>query len=99
MPSASRVAYDVAGYRRFAAELAIDDAAGLEGSVVFKVLLEDDANQWRPAYESPIVRGGDSPVPISIDLKGAKRMALIVDFADRADECDWADWLNARLTK
>jgi hypothetical protein len=26
-------------------------------------------------------------------------MALIVDFADRGDECDWADWLQARLIK
>lgn len=99
MPSASRVAYDVAGYRRFEAELAIDEAAGLKGSVIFKVLLEGEPNQWRPAYESAIIRGGETPVPISIDLKGATRMALIVDFADRADECDWADWLNARLTK
>ena len=29
----------------------------------------------------------------------APRLALTIDFADRGDECDWADWLNARLTK
>ena len=39
------------------------------------------------------------PVPISIDLQGAARMALLVDFADRGDECDYADWLMARLIK
>jgi hypothetical protein len=99
MPSASRVAYDVPGYRRLQAELAIDDAASLSGSVVFKVLLEDGASQWRVAYQSPIVRGGDAPLPIDIDLKGASRIVLLVDFADRGDECDYADWLHARLVR
>jgi NPCBM/NEW2 domain-containing protein len=99
MPSASRLAFDVAGYRKFEAELAIDAAAGHSGSVVFKVLLETAPSQWRTAYESPIIRGGDAPLPISIDLKGAARLALIVEFADRGDECDYADWLMARLSK
>jgi hypothetical protein len=99
MPSASRVACDVAGFRKFEAEIALDDAAGAKGSVQFRVLLEAAPNDWKAAYESPVVRGGDAPLPISVDLAGAKRMALIVDFADRGDECDWADWLNARLTK
>jgi hypothetical protein len=99
MPSTSRVAYDVAGYRKFAAEVALDESAGLKGSVVFRVLLESAPNEWQPAYEGPVIRGGDPPLPISIDLKNAKRMALIVDFADRGDECDWADWLQARLIR
>jgi hypothetical protein len=99
MPSTSRVAYGVAGYRKFEAELALDDAAGNKGSVVFRVLLESAPNDWKSAYESPIVRGGDGPLPISVDLKGAMRMALIVDFADRGDECDWANWLQARLIR
>jgi hypothetical protein len=99
MPSASRLAYDVAGYRKFEAEIAIDDAAGLAGSVVFKVVLEAEPGNWATAYESPVVRGGDAPIPISVDLKGAGRMALLVDFADRGDVCDHANWLHARLTK
>jgi hypothetical protein len=99
MPSASRVAYDVAGYRKFQAELAVDDAAGLRGSVIFKVLLEGQAGGWQAAYESPTIRGGDPPLAMSLDLKGALRMALIIDFADRGDECDYADWLCARLVR
>jgi hypothetical protein len=99
MPSASRLAYDVAGFRKFQAELAIDKTAGLKGSVVFKVLLEGASGQWQTAYESPVLRGGDSPVAVSIDLKDASRMALLVDFADRGDECDYADWLQARLVR
>ena len=34
-----------------------------------------------------------------VDLTGAKRLTLRVDFADRGDELDHADWLNARLVK
>jgi hypothetical protein len=99
MPSASRLAYDVSGYRKFEAEIAIDDAAGIDGSVVFKVVLEVEPGNWATAHESPVVRGGDAPVPVSVDLKGAGRMALLVDFADRGDVCDYANWLQARLVK
>jgi hypothetical protein len=99
MPSAARLAYDVSGYRKLDAEIAVDDEAGLRGSVVFKVLLETRLNEWQVAYESPVVRGGDAPLPVSVDLKGASRLALLTDFADRGDECDWADWLHARLIK
>jgi hypothetical protein len=36
---------------------------------------------------------------VSVELAGAMRLALLVDFADRGDTCDWADWLHARLVK
>jgi hypothetical protein len=99
MPSASRAAYAAAGFRRFEAEVAIDAAAGLAGSVIFKVLLESDSGEWRTAYESPTVRGGEPPRAVSVDLAGASRVALLVDFAERGDACDWANWLHARLVK
>jgi len=50
-------------------------------------------------YASPIVRGGQPPVPGSVDIAGAKRIDLVVDFANRTDELDHADWLNARLVR
>lgn len=99
MRSSSRLAYDVSGFRKFEAELALDASAGRGGSVVYKVLTQDAAGAWQPAYESPVIRGGEAPVPISVDLKGAGRMALIVEFADRGDEQDNANWLAARLVK
>ena len=43
--------------------------------------------------------GLGEPVPLSADLNGAKRISLLVDFADRGDERDHADWLNARLVR
>jgi hypothetical protein len=99
MHTTSRLAYDVEGYSKFEAALALNDTAGRGGSVVFKVLTQNMAGQWSSAYESPIIRGGDAPTPISIDLQGASRLALIVEFADRGDELDHANWLGARLIK
>jgi hypothetical protein len=98
MHSTARLAYDLGGrYRSLQAELAIDERAGNRGSVLFRVFLDRGDNQWQTGYESPVVRGGDELLPISVDVSDAQRIALIVDFADRGDELDYANWLNARL--
>jgi hypothetical protein len=82
--------------RRFAAEVAIDDAAIGRGSVVFRVLLLENGT-WRSTYVSPVVRGGDVPLPISVELGNAEKIALEVGYADRGDERDYANWLDARF--
>ena len=93
MHSAARLTYLLEKpYRRFQAELAIDDATEGQGSVRFRVLLDG-----REKLATGIVRGRMPPLPVSIDLASAKRLDLIVDYADRADEMDHADWLAARL--
>jgi hypothetical protein len=98
--STARLAYRLDGrFDRFAADLALDDAAGTRGSVIYRVFLERDAGDWQAAYESPTLRGGDPAIPISLDIRGAQRLALIVDYADRGDVLDRANWLNARLVK
>lgn len=100
MHSPSRITYDLdRPYRRFQAELAIDDEAVDRGSVVFRVLVDDGRGAWSERAKSDVIRGGQAPVPISVDLSGAKRLSLLVDYADRADELDHADWLNARLVR
>jgi len=95
MHSASRLTYLLTEpYRRFQAEAAIDDRTEGGGSVGFRVFVD---GQMR--YASPVVRGGQAPLPLSVDLGGARRLDLVVDFADRADELDHANWLNARLIR
>jgi hypothetical protein len=96
-------------YRRFEAELAIDDSVfggGIakasdrrvpRGSVIFRVYVDIGDGKWQLRHTSNTIRGGDRPAPISIDVAKAKRISLIVDFADRADEWDRADWLDARF--
>ena len=100
MHSASRITYALdKPYRRLQAEVAVDDETQNRGSVVFRVFVDDGSGQWQPKFSSPIVRGGDKPLPISVDLSGAKRISLLVDFADRGSEMDHADWLNVRLVQ
>jgi hypothetical protein len=93
--SAARLAYVLdEPYKRFQAETAVDDSSDGGGSVRFRVLV-DGVDK----FNGEIIRGGMKPVPISMDMSGAKKLELIVDYADRADVLDRADWLNARLIK
>jgi hypothetical protein len=96
--STSRLAYDVPkGAQRFQAELALDTSAGNAGSVVFRIYLQPDGGEWQQAFASPIVRGSEAPLNVDVDVSSARRLALIVEFADRGDEMDRANWLMARF--
>jgi hypothetical protein len=95
MHSASRLTFRLdPKHLRFEAEAAIDDETEGRGSVVFRVFVDD-----REAFKSEAIRGGMPPTPISVDVRGGKRLSLIVDFAERGDELDRADWLDARLVE
>jgi hypothetical protein len=97
--SASRLAYKLERpAARFAAEVALDDAAKGAGSVVFRVFTSS-GGAWKEAYASGVVRGGDPPVSVSVDLAGVKALVLLVDYADRGDVLDHANWLDARLER
>jgi hypothetical protein len=99
MHSAGRVSYRLDGkYKRFEAAVAIDDAADGRGSVTFGVYVLRDG-KLSEAYKSGIVRGGDAPQRVSVDVAGAQGMTLVVDYAERGDEMDRADWLDARVVK
>jgi hypothetical protein len=99
MHSAARLTYRLDGdYRRFDSAIAVDDSAKGRGSVTFGVYTLRDG-KWGEAYKSEIVRGGEEPQNVSVDLRGAKGLTLTVDFADRGDELDHAVWLDARLVR
>ena len=100
MVTSARLTYRVPPQvERFAAEgavdgIAADGGAAGQGSVVFRVYLLRE-NDWQQAFASPVVRGGDRPLAVSVKLAGAKEIALVTDYADRGDELDYADWLDA----
>lgn len=99
MHSAARAVYRVpAGATALCAELAIDDAVGQGGSVVYRVY-RVTAEGVETAYESDVVRGGQPPRPITVDVTGATAVVLIVDYADYGDQQDHADWLDARFVR
>jgi hypothetical protein len=99
MHSASRAAYRLEGNeRKFAASIALDDTAGKEGSAIFRVYA---VRNGKPelAFESDIVRGGEAPQSISVDIAGAQGLILLVDYADYGDQRDHANWLDARVAR
>jgi hypothetical protein len=99
MHSASRLTYKLDGeYKRFNAAVAIDDSADGRGSVTFGVYTMGNG-QLQEAFKSDIVRGGEAPQQVSVDISGAEALTLTIDYADRGDEMDRADWLDAVLTK
>ncbi len=93
MHSAARLTYRLdKRFRRFAADAALDDQVGDGGACVFGVYVDD-----KLAWKSDMIRGGMQPVPVEVDVEGAKRLSLIVEFGERGDELDRANWLDARL--
>ncbi len=104
MHSTSRLAFEVpanAGW--FHAEMGLDDSAGRRGSVVFLVYCqrateEESTSSWEMVFQSEVVRGGDVPGRVRVSLEGVRRMALVVQHADRGDVKDHANWLQARIT-
>ena len=69
MHSAARLTYRLDGkYRRFDAAAALDDSSERRGSVTFGVYLLRDG-QWKQAATSDVVRGGDPPENVSVDVQ------------------------------
>jgi len=95
MHSASRLTYRLNGlYKRFDADVALDDQVGSGGSAVVRVFVDGQER-----FKSDTIRGAAPPVPVSVDVTGGKQLSLIVDFAERGDELDRVNWLNARLVE
>ncbi|MCB9856051.1 MAG: NPCBM/NEW2 domain-containing protein [Phycisphaerales bacterium] len=78
------------GAKRFTASVGLDDEVTCDGAIVF-VIIVDDKEAWR----SPVMKKGDAPKPVDVDLKGAKTLSLIVEDADNGIDCDHADWADA----
>jgi hypothetical protein len=93
--SAARLTYRLdQHYRAFEADVALDDQVASGGSVICAVYVDD-----KLAWKGDVIRGGAAPVPVKVDVSGAKRLSLIVEYAERGDELDRVDWLNARLVE
>jgi hypothetical protein len=95
MHSASRLSFELPpGVKRFQAETALDDSAGADGCVRFRVFVDGQEK-----YAGASLKSGDPAAAVDLDISGGKRLDLVVDFADRADVQDRADWLDARLVR
>jgi len=89
--SAVRVLLDKPG-NRFTADIGVN-ADTKVGTVVFAVEVGG-----KEVYRSATCKGGEAPIPVSIELGGAKEFILRVLDANNDPSCDWADWCDAKVT-
>lgn len=89
------LAYDLSdSYERFSTTIGIDESAPERASVVFRIKLDG-----RVAYESPVLRRRDAPLPVNVRLVGARLLELECDPTDDLDFGDHAVWGEPILVK
>jgi hypothetical protein len=97
----SRIVWPLDGtYESLRGMCAVDDSVlklAAHGSVRFRVLVDGTKR-----FETKIVRGGDTPLAITLEPKtlvGAKELVFEVDTGDDNFVADRADWLQVMLVK
>jgi len=79
--------------RRFLASVGIDDRAGDTGNV--RLVISGDN---RTLFDET-VDGGQTPVELSLDVAGIRRLTILVDYGEGLDIGDFLNLCNARITK
>jgi beta-galactosidase len=79
-------------HHAFSADVGVDDQGGATGSVVFKVLLDG-----REAFDSGLMKFGQSAKHVSLDLNGVSELRLVVTDGGDGVQGDHADWANAAI--
>ncbi len=81
------------GTTRFTSFVGVDDdTEHPNASVVFKIYADNKA-----VFNSGVMKASDAPKKVDIDLKGAKRLILIVNAAGDGISYDHADWAMAKF--
>ena len=80
-------------FRKFETLLGIDDLVRPGGSAEVSILADD-----RLLFQETIT-GKDAPKPLSLDISGARRLTILVDFGEEGNLSDHAAFANAQLVK
>lgn len=92
--SRCRLTYALDGqYARFVALAGIDDKSP-HGDATLTVLADE-----KPLLEAVRLAGGEKPVPVRLDVSGAKTLTILVEFGQTLDVGDHVDLADARLLK
>ncbi len=96
MHSRSTVTFDLAGkYRSFVTSIGLDDATSGQGIAACAVELDG-----KRLFNVAALSRANSPMPLpTIDLTGAKRLTLVVDFGNLGDVQDHVNWCDPVLLK
>jgi hypothetical protein len=85
----SEIVFDLQGkVKRFSCTIGINIDAGADGSAIFVVSADK-----KKLYTSPLMTTRHDPIPIDLDVTGAKELSLFVDPAGQNnwDQANWAD--------
>ncbi len=77
----------------FTAAVGLDDDYSKQGAVIFEVLVDG-----KTKARTPVMRLGDPARKISVNLRGAKELTLLVLPGVNSIDYDRADWLNPVIT-
>jgi hypothetical protein len=97
MHSESRLTYDLGGrYRRFEADVGLDERTGKRGRVRVEVLIDGKARDLGRAGE---MTAADRPLRVRLDVRGARTLTLVVRFGRSGDVQGHVNWGDARLVR
>ncbi|HZZ27723.1 MAG TPA: NPCBM/NEW2 domain-containing protein [Pirellulales bacterium] len=82
-----------AGMKQFKATAGIDDSVREAGNV--RLQISADGNQ----LFDQVLTGKDAPVDLELNVAGAKRLSILVDYGDHFDAGDFLDLVDARMLK
>ena len=93
--SISRLTFDLnRGFKRFLCEIGLDDTAGEQGDVEFKVYADG-----KLVYESGVLRRSAGAKSLDIDVLNVSKIVLEVTAGDDDDVLDRANWANAKVVR
>ena len=81
------------GWSRFRAVAGIDPACSAQGNAILEVYA-DDRIVWRE-----IIDGDGSPNDVDVDISGARRLRILVDYGRNLDFGDRVHLVDAKVTK
>jgi len=92
--SRCRLTYSIAGkYKRFVADVGIDDSVGQLGHVVCQVL-----GDGKSLFQS-VIEGDQPPKKLDLNIKNVRTLVLFVDFGERLDIGDRLNFADAKLIR
>jgi len=92
--SSSRLVFAIEKASRFHCLAGLDAAAGPLADVDVQVLLDGQVK-----YQKKSVTLSDGAIPINLDVRGAQKLELRVDFGANGDVQDRFDWADAALIR
>lgn len=93
--SRSILSYDLSGnYKQFVTSFGMDDHSGPYADVT--VLIRVDGKSM---FNKEHIRRGKLHKPVRLDVEGAEKLELVVDFGANGDLQDRFNWINAALVR